>query len=195
MIIESEGVGFSVQTVADRAGVSHRTVYNHFPTREALCDAFMDYVDDLLASSGFMPLTLSVNALPSTVNALYGGLERRDRYVRASVLLQIANRRPLSTWRNRTKTLEKSVARELVGRTPLTARQLTAALRMFASSMGWHLLTEQYGLSTSQAAATSEWATRALLDAAISGETEDRPSRQKQKSNRSTTRRRSQEPS
>ena len=31
--------GFSIQGVADRAGVTHRTVYNHFPTREALNDA------------------------------------------------------------------------------------------------------------------------------------------------------------
>ena len=53
VIMETDGIGFSVQAVADRAGVTHRTIYNHFPTREALCDAFSDYVDELLgASSG-----------------------------------------------------------------------------------------------------------------------------------------------
>jgi hypothetical protein len=38
---------------------------------------------------------------------------------------------------------------------------------MFVSTMGWHLLTEQCGLSTDEAAAASTWATRTLLDAAI----------------------------
>ena len=31
VVVESKGFGFSVQEVADRAGVTHRTVYNHFP--------------------------------------------------------------------------------------------------------------------------------------------------------------------
>jgi hypothetical protein len=38
---------------------------------------------------------------------------------------------------------------------------------MFVSTMGWHLLTEQCGLSTDEAATASAWATRTLLDAAI----------------------------
>ena len=50
VIMETNGIGFSVQAVADRAGVTHRTIYNHFPTREALCDAFSDYVDELLGA-------------------------------------------------------------------------------------------------------------------------------------------------
>ena len=51
VIMETDGIGFSVQAVADRAGVTHRTIYNHYPTREALCDAFSDYVDELLVAS------------------------------------------------------------------------------------------------------------------------------------------------
>src|SRR5512134_1076600 len=49
VIMESDGIGFSVQAVADRAGVTHRTVYNHFPTREALNDAFAEHVEQALA--------------------------------------------------------------------------------------------------------------------------------------------------
>jgi hypothetical protein len=40
--------------------------------------------------------------------------------------------------------------------------------------MGWHLLTEQCGLSTDEAAAASAWATRTLLDAAIAKRTTKR---------------------
>ena len=51
VIMETNGIGFSVQAVADRAKVTHRTIYNHFPTRESLCDGFSAYVDELLAES------------------------------------------------------------------------------------------------------------------------------------------------
>jgi AcrR family transcriptional regulator len=168
VIMEADGIGFSVQAVADRAGVTHRTIYNHFPTREALCDAFSDYVDGLLeASSGARAPTWSLASLPQLAEDLYRTLALRDRHARAYVMLMIGNRRPMSAWRHRSLMAEKLIAREQSGRTPLTPRQLTAVIRLFVSTMGWHLLTEQCGLSTNEAAAASAWATRTLLDAAI----------------------------
>ena len=169
VIMEADGIGFSVQAVADRAGVTHRTIYNHFPTREALCDGFSDYVDELLAEStgAAAEPTWSLASLPQLVEGLYRTLALRDRHARAYVMLMIGNRRPMSTWRKRSLMAEKLIAREQSGRIPLTPRQVTAVIRMFVSTMGWHLLTEQCGLSTDEAAAASAWATRTLLDAAI----------------------------
>jgi len=171
----TDGIGFSVQAVADRAGVTHRTIYNHFPTREALCDAFSDYVDELLvASSGVPERTWSLSSIPLLVEGLYRTLALRDRHARAYVMLMIGNRRPMSAWRKRSLMAEKLIAREQSGRIPLTPRQVTAVIRMFVSTMGWHLLTEQCGLSTDEAAAASAWATRTLLDAAIAKRTTKR---------------------
>jgi hypothetical protein len=65
----------------------------------------------------------------------------------------IGNRRPMSAWRKRSLMAEKLIAREQSGRIPLTARQVTAVIRMFVSTMIWHLLTEQCGLSTDEAGA------------------------------------------
>jgi hypothetical protein len=89
-------------------------------------------------------------------------------------MLMIGNRRPMSAWRKRSLMAEKLIAREQSGRIPLTPRQVTAVIRMFVSTMGWHLLTEQCGLSTDEAAAASAWATRTLLDAAIAKRTTKR---------------------
>ena len=176
VILETDGIGFSVQAVADRAGVTHRTIYNHFPTREALCDAFSDHVDELLgASAGWTEEPAwSLASLPMIVEGLYRTLALRDRHARAYVMLMIGNRRPMSTWRKRSLMAEKLIAREQAGRIPLTPRQVTAVIRMFVSTMGWHLLTEQCGLSTDEAAAASAWATRTLLDAAIAKRTTKR---------------------
>ena len=190
VIMEADGIGFSVQAVADRAGVTHRTIYNHFPTREALCDAFSDYVDELLeASSGTPEPTWSLASLPLLVQGLYRTLALRDRHARAYVMLMIGNRRPMTAWRNRSLMAEKLIAREQSGRTPLTPRQVTAAIRMFVSTMGWHLLTEQCGLSTEEAAAASAWATRTLLDAAIAKPTAT-PSSPRSRGGANATRRR-----
>ena len=176
VIMETDGIGFSVQAVADRAKVSHRTIYNHFPTREALCDAFSDHVDELLGASAGLTEepTWSLPALPAIVEGLYRALALRDRHARAYVMLMIGNRRPMSAWRKRSLMAEKLIAREQSAQLPLTPRQVTAVIRMFVSTMGWHLLTEQCGLSTDEAAAASAWATRTLLDAAITKRTTTR---------------------
>jgi AcrR family transcriptional regulator len=168
VISEANGIGFSVQAVADRAGVTHRTIYNHFPTRDALCEGFSAYVDELLlSSSGQSSLpALSLDGLPTVTGDLYKLLAVRERYVRAYVMLMIGNRRPPATWHSRTREIEKQIAREAATPAPIAPKLSAAAVRMFVSSMGWHLLTEQCGLSTDEAAATSKWATQTLLDAA-----------------------------
>ena len=53
VIAETGGLGFSVQQVAERAGVTHRTVHNHFPTRDALNDALAEHVEDAMARTDF----------------------------------------------------------------------------------------------------------------------------------------------
>lgn len=184
VIVESGGVGFSVQAVADKAGVTHRTVYNHFPTRDALCEAFADYVDESLAevAEPIDPL-LTREKLPEAPGQLYRTLQLRDRNVRAGVMLMIANRRPTTTWRERSAALEQIVATNPRADAP-SPRLVAAAMRLFLSSIGWHLLTEQCGLTTEEAAEAGTWASRILLDAAVTT-----PSSQPSKATNATRRR------
>lgn len=190
VISETNGIGFSVQAVADRAGVTHRTIYNHFPTREALCEGFAAYVDDeLLRASGAQPPTdYSLETLPALTSDLYKLLALRERHTRAYVMLMIGNRQPLQTWRNRTRAFEREIARNAGPGAPVTPRLATAAVRMFLSSMGWHLLTEQCGLSTEDAAAASKWATQTLLDAATGRRHSTRSSRSSKRDQNATQR-------
>lgn len=48
-LIVDEGLeNFSMLAVADRASVSERTVYHHFPNQQALLDGFTNWVDQQL---------------------------------------------------------------------------------------------------------------------------------------------------
>ncbi len=179
VVSETNGIGFSVQAVADRAGVTHRTIYNHFPTREALCEGFAAYVDELLLESSGTQAAPdpSLDGLPELTSDLYKTLALRERHARAYVMLMIGNRQPLRTWRKRSLAIEREIASHAVAGSPVEPRLATAAVRMFVSTMGWHLLTEQCGLSTDEAAAASEWATQTLLDAATGRRPSAKPSR------------------
>lgn len=168
VIAETGGLGFSVQQVAERAGVTHRTVYNHFPTRDAMNDALAEHVEYVLERGGYREprVPTSSGALVPMIADAYAAFQAHEAPSRAYVMLMLASRRPARVWRRRTSAFEAVIARDTAPPAPLTSRGLTAAVRMFLSSTGWHLLTEQMGLSPAEAATTATWAAQTLLDAA-----------------------------
>ncbi len=173
-IVESSATGFSIQQVADRAGVTHRTVYNHFPTRRALNDAFAVHVEEELAAAvdwGRPPdATMTVGTLASVLPDAYASFERRSLYVHAYVMLMIASGEPAQVTRDRTHRIARVLERELEPLSTETARLSAAALRMFVSTTAWHLMTRHLGLSTDEASRTATWATTTLLRALAAGD-------------------------
>ncbi len=170
-IADSGAMGFSIQDVADRAGVTHRTVYNHFPTREVLNDAFAVHVEEELASLfGVRPEeAVGLAQLPSVAGTFYRTIADNASHVRAYVMLMIASRSPAQVTRERTKRFEQLLEDEAGPLPEGVARLATAAVRLFVSSTGWHVLTEQQGLCNEDAARTAEWAAKILLDAVANG--------------------------
>jgi AcrR family transcriptional regulator len=167
VLVESTAFGFSVQDVAKRAGVTHRTVYNHFPTREALSDALASYVEERLSGLG-PPIDAQLPPLQGfadQIGPLYRGLATQEVHSRAYVMLMMANRRPARLTRKRSQRFEEAVARDAQLPAGLSAAELSAVIRLFMSTTGWHTLTEHLGLSTERAASAAAWATRALVNA------------------------------
>ena len=171
-IAESGAMGFSIQDVANRAGVTHRTVYNHFPTRGALNDAFALHVEEELAALfGVRPdAGASLAQLPSVAASYYRTIADKAAHVRAYVMLMIASRSPAQITRERTKQFEQLIEDDAGPLPEGAARLATAAVRLFVSSAGWHVLTEHQGLSNEDAARTAEWAASVLLNAVSNGD-------------------------
>src|SRR5262245_33889214 len=110
-IAESGPAGFSVQGVADRAGVTHRTVYHHFPTREALNDAFAEYVEQVLGNQGFANSErgIGVDGLPGVTGRMHSLIGEHADYLKAYVMLTIATGKAARVFRERSKRMEKRI--------------------------------------------------------------------------------------
>ena len=168
-IVESGAIGFSVQDVADRAEVTHRTVYNHFPTREALNDGLAVHVEQELGKVGEWPKITSVAGLEEVFES-FRKFDQREKHVRAYVMLMIASRGPAKVSRARTAEFQEVIEKESGTLPDGVGRLVTAAVRTFGSSIGWHLLTEHLGLTTDEAIRTSKWAVRTMLAAVANGD-------------------------
>ncbi len=169
IVVENGGLDFSVQQVADRAGVTHRTVYNHFPTREALREGLADHVEKRLAEKNRRPDAgeVTVADLPRITSEAFAVFETDPARVRAYVILMLSSRGLAKVAKRRTGVFKKSLEEYAPLRAPVSAQAVMAAVRMFASATGWHLLTELYGLTPKEATETAVWATRTLLSGAI----------------------------
>lgn len=168
-ITENGLVDLSIQAVADRAGVTHRTVYNHFPTREALNDAFAEHVEMLLAKQAIEPANLAVDSWPQIAIDAQAVFGVRPEHIRAYVMMTIATATPASVFRTRSKRMEKALEDEL-GLDAATAKLVVAAIRMFMSSSGWFLMNAHHGLASADAGRLSAWAIKTLINAARNGD-------------------------
>lgn len=182
-IAESGLTGFSIQGVADRAGVTHRTVYNYFPTREALNDAFAEHVEAVLAEQGFAHAErgAGVDDLPRLLGQLYSAVGDAAAHLRAYVMMTVATGKAARVFRDRSRKMEKLIDEELGPLDPGVARLVTAAVRMFFSSAGWFLLSNHHGLSPEEAGRASEWAVKTLLGAARRGDVPERLDKREKK--------------
>jgi len=146
-VIVEQGVHeFSVQTVADRAGVSHRTVYRHFTSREELLRGLYLWLDDRLGRLELPAISNDAWDLPEAVERIFRALDEEDRMVRALGIVGITTDH--QTDQRKKRTAEFRVAlRELAP--DLDEQEFGAAfavIRSLAAAQQWFILRQQFGL-------------------------------------------------
>ncbi len=159
-VILNDGVhAFSVQTVADRAGVSHRTVYRHFESRDGLLDALAMSLEEEPGEGQ----PAHVGELPDRVRRYLPEMsEHRDR-ARATVIASIALGLEVGRRRSRTAMIRRLVDEGFPHLDDATRAEAAAVLRTVIGSRMWFLLDEA-GLSPERSADASARLAQFLID-------------------------------
>ena len=152
--------GFSVPGVAERSDIALRTIYRHFPNRDALVDAMWQHSYERFDWIQHMP---GADALPA---AIVGGGVRNGDNLR---LLEAALRCPRQiALRERTRPgrmaqVEKILAPEVEGLSPAARRRVLGVLHSLATPTFWHLLHISWCPDGREAVQAAAWALRAVL--------------------------------
>ncbi len=168
IIAEQGNLEFSVAEVADRAGVSLRTVYNHYPTRQELFDGFGEWMDAEIARLGGVDMPQDVFDFPAAVVANFRTFEALAEVTEAFARLDTVT----AAGRGRARRTAAITEAVRCGVPDLSARLVRAAavlLRLLGSSRMWYLLTREHGLDLEDAAAVTAWSARTLLDSLRDG--------------------------
>ena len=125
----------TVPLVAMRARVSVRTVYRHFPTKEALFDAFGEWAEE--------NLRLVIHSYPDTLDsvremapALYRMYDEREPLIRA-LLSKRGQEIRAGTRRRRLTTFEKAMREVTEGLEPAERRRALAVVYLLVSAPAW----------------------------------------------------------
>src|SRR5918995_4176222 len=160
LFLERQSDGFSVQEVADRAGLTHRTVYRYFPTRQELLGATAERLGPAVVDQRFA----EVSTLEEWIDVL------GPHFAHTEANLELVRRVIATMFISEDGRLlgqdlrERDAHRWLVFRGQLPhlaerdARQTFATLRHLMSSTSYVLYRLRFGMSPAEATAAIQHA-------------------------------------
>lgn len=151
----------SLATVAREAGITERTVYRHFATREQLLEATSTAVNEAIGITEFPDSAEELIARPKT---LFPAFARRGEVVRAMLASPQGRELRLRANQERQAAIRSAVkhARPSLREPALT--RLCAAVQLLCSASGWATMTDYWGLDSVEAGRAASEAIAALLN-------------------------------
>ena len=168
-LVTERGVdGFTFQDLASAAGVSTRTLYRYFPSREAIIESLMDNeareLDrELLREAGSLT-TFDTN--PDLVASTFEVFDKHAQLVHAARILGVTGFDGRK--REDRTTFVRQVIAETDGIDAATVEQLAALVRLLLGSETWSRLREaDIDLDAREAGYAVHWAVQVLIRAAV----------------------------
>ncbi|HWM50706.1 MAG TPA: helix-turn-helix domain-containing protein [Thermoplasmata archaeon] len=162
-IVASRGIHtFTVQEVADRAGISHRSVYRYFPTREALVEGLYTFAEQMALpwASNLSPVLEDVPVLAVNPFVMF---DREPNIIRASVMARLTTGYQPQARIQRTKAFAAGMRRLTPNLDTQEFRRTFALLRLLVSSNAWLVFREDFGLSGEEMTKAVSWAVSVLI--------------------------------
>jgi AcrR family transcriptional regulator len=166
-LVSKEGVHeFSIQRVADLAGVSHRTVYRYFQTREQLLEGLALWLEDRTPRelNSYGP-----DQVEDAIRTIHGLFEQHSDKVTALAVLAAGARIRTPQRKEHSRTVERSLAGFVRHLDPKDARAAVTLIRSILGSQMWSHLRNDHGLEGEQTTRAVVWAVTTLIDALRSG--------------------------
>lgn len=151
--------------VAEVSGVNRRTIFRHFPTKEALLEAFWASTNASLGVRFWPEREQDLVDLPPD---LFASLDAIEGVVRASHASATGREMRLRANGERQRAFQSSLSQVANGMDPKAARQLEAVIQLLFSATAWQTMKDYWGLTGREAGEAAAWAIRALLNAAKS---------------------------
>jgi len=152
----------SFASIATRSKISERTVYRHFPTKEALMEAFWGWwIDGPFGIRVEEPVATA--EFPAHIAKLYGAFDRHEPVSRALVQSSVGREIRDRSRHRRLKMIEATLDDTTRKLAPAERKLALSIFQMLQSVTTWQTLRDFRKLSGPEAAKAASWATRVLM--------------------------------
>jgi len=152
----------TARAVAKHAGMSERTVFRYFATRDDLLDAI---AAEAAARMQSPPPPATIDELLDYPKPLYRSFEEKAALVTGVLHTDLFHRVRLTAAGARWSTVEKLIDERMSGRPRKERRLLATNVNYFLSATTWHYYRSRFELSPEDSIGAAKAAIRALLDA------------------------------
>lgn len=153
----------TIPLVARRARVSLRTIYRYFPTREALFDAWAEWVDQNLQIH-LHSYPEQADRLPEFTRELYRSYDESEPVVEAMLNSKAGRTVRERTRRRRQRQFERAMSELTEELEPKERLRALGVVYLLVSAPAWQAMRDQWGLDGEQAGKAAAWAVRVLTD-------------------------------
>jgi AcrR family transcriptional regulator len=175
--IVEKGIGqLSLQAVAERAGVSNKTLYNHFDNRATLLGELGRWADELtLERGGPVDLPDDLRALAAVIPAAWRSWEMLGTVLEALVQIWASEGvEQIEYYVDDERRHSLAVRAAVRSVRPDLADDQVAAIGGLIRSLGnpdvWRRMTTRYGATTERGGEAVAWAVGLICDALESGD-------------------------
>lgn len=159
---------FTFEAIAQAAGVERRTVFRHFPTREALLAAFWGWINQHVT-----PRTLpeSLADLVAAPRETFARFDEQEGVVRASLHTPAGRAMRLAAVPARRAAFRAALHEVTHGAPAADRRRLEAVAHALYSAAAWEAMRDYAGVTGAQAGDAAAWALELLTAAVRTGRT------------------------
>jgi AcrR family transcriptional regulator len=155
MVSESRGFAVSYFELARRAGISVRTIYRYFPTRDDLLDALSKRVAGVV---GLREYPQTRDGLAALVRTLFSGFDRHAALFDAQIQVGLASRLRARDRRKRADAMQVALSAALPRLDADRRRAAAGVLNCLVSANTWQRLRDEVGLDGAAAGDITAWA-------------------------------------
>ena len=169
LIGEGRLAEFSMQDVADRAGVSLRTVYRHFASREALLDGFGHWAGERVRAAGGIAFPKRVEDIAPLLRQKFTALEEFAPLVIALAKLDAATGIGAPVASKSVRTIRAALREVTADLDPKLAEAVVWTIRTLWSHKTWSVYYEEAGVDSLHSGTVAAWAVELIVEALREG--------------------------
>lgn len=153
---------FTLDAIAKQAGVERRTVFRHFETKEALLQAFWEWINDRITPRT-LPVTL--DELIAAPKETFARFDDEEGVIRASLHTPTGRAMRLAAVPARREAFRAALHEATRGVSAADRQRLEMIVHLLYSASAWETMRDYAGVNGAQAGDAASWALRILVDA------------------------------